>query len=288
MDWDDVRVFLVLLEMRNLYDAGKRLGVDRSTVSRRLTGLERLLGTRLFARTREGLKATAAAEQVRPFAEKMAVDAADFERAARTSEERATGSVRIATTEAIATFLVDRGILATSEQHPDLRIELISSNAPVDLLRGEADMAVRVSPLRHASLRVRRVARLKIGLFASPSYIERRGRPVTPASLRGHDVILPAGELAQLPEALWLEARSGVRVVFRSNSMPALLSAAASGLGIVPLATGWGDLDRRLVRLQLLDDVPSRTIWIVTPPATGTRTAVRVVADRIAGVLARI
>lgn len=282
MEWDDVRLFLALLDVRNLHDAGRRLGVDRSTVSRRLAGLERELGTQLFARTRDGLRPTAAAERVRRFAERMASDAADLEGAARTSDGPVIGIVRVATTEAIATLLIDRGLLSMAEQYPELRVELLGGNAPVDLLRGEADMAVRVSPLRHASLRARRVANLKIGLFASPSYIERRGRPDTPASLRGHDVILPGGELARLPEAVWLEARPEVRVMFRSNSLPALMAAAASGLGIVPVAAGWGDIDRRLVRLQLVDDVPSRTIWVVMTPGSTTRPAVRAVADRVA------
>ncbi len=110
-------------------------------------------------------------------------------------------------------------------EQPQLSIELSSSNQPVDLLRGEADLAVRVSPLRHASLRVRCVARLKIGLFAAPADVARRGRPTTPAALRGHDVLLPGGKLGGLPEARWLAAQPSVRVVFRSNSVPALLSA---------------------------------------------------------------
>jgi len=288
MEWSDVRAFLLLLETGNLRDAGKRLGVDRSTVSRRLSELERALGTRLFARTRDGLKPTAAAGRLRPLAERMANDAAEFEQQARASEARAVGTVRVATTEAIATFLVDRGLLATVEHQPDLRIELIAGNAPVDLLRGDADMAVRVSPLRHESLRVRRVARLPIALFASASYVERRGRPATPSALRGHDVLVPGGDLKQLPEARWLESRPGVRVVFRTNSMPSLLSAAVSGLGIVPVATGWGDSNERLVRLQLIEGVPARTVWVVTPPITATRAAVRAVADRVSNVLSRL
>jgi DNA-binding transcriptional LysR family regulator len=278
---------LVLLEVRNLHDAGARLGVDRSTVSRRLTLLERRLGTRFFARTRDGLRPTAAAERVRPFVEKMAADVADVEQAALSETGEASGVVRVATTEAMATLLVNGGLLALREQHPKLLVELLSSNQPVDLLRGEADVALRVSPLRHASLRVRCVARLKVGLFAAPSYLEGRGRPTTPTALCGHDVIIPAGDLAKLPEARWLAARTGVRVVFRSNSIPALLSAAARGLGVVPLTAAWADLDRRLERFQLIEELPARAVWLVTPSAAGTRVAVRVVADRIAAIFAR-
>ncbi len=286
MSWDDVRMLLIMLEVRNLHDAGKRLGVDRSTVSRRLSGLEEQLGTRLFTRTRDGLRPTAAAERMRPFAAKMAAEAAAVELAAHSSAEPTAGVVRVATTEAIASLLIERDLLGLRDQYPDVVIELSSTNQPVDLLRGDADLAVRVSPLRHASLRVRCVARLKIGLFAAPSYLARRGRPTTPSALRGHDVLVPGGELSRLPEARWLRARPGVRVVFAANSVPALVAATARGLGIAPLTAVLADA--RIERLQLLDEVPMRPIWLATPASATSRPAVRVVADRIAQTFARM
>jgi DNA-binding transcriptional LysR family regulator len=144
MDWDDVRLLLVLLDSGTLHDAGKRLGVDRSTVSRRLALLERHLGARLFVRTRDGLQPTAAAIRIRPFAETMAAQTAGLEQAAQSADRAATGLVRLATTEAIATLLVERGLLSLREQQPGLALELLGGNRPVDLLRGEADLAVRV------------------------------------------------------------------------------------------------------------------------------------------------
>jgi DNA-binding transcriptional LysR family regulator len=288
MQWDDVRLLLVVLDVRNLHDAAQRLGLDRSTVSRRLAGLERRLGTRLFVRTREGLRPTPAAERVGPFAERMAAEAAGLAAAVRSDSDEVVGVVRLATTEAIATLLIDEGLFELRDRHPELALDLSTGNAPIDLLRGEADLAVRVSPLRHASLRVRCVARLKAGLFAAPSYVKRRGRPTTAAGWRGHDVIVPSGDLAQLPEARWLASRPGVRVAFRSNSLPVLRAAAARGLGVVPLTAPWGDRDPQLQRLQLLDDLPKRAIWLVSPPLSATRAAVRVVADRVAAIFARI
>lgn len=112
-NWEDVRMLLVMVEVRNLHEAGQRLGVDRSTVSRRLSGLERQLGTRLFTRTRDGLRPTSAAERIRPFAERMAADATAVEQAAQSGREKTTGVVRVATTEAISTLLVDRSPFIT-------------------------------------------------------------------------------------------------------------------------------------------------------------------------------
>jgi DNA-binding transcriptional LysR family regulator len=288
MKWDDVRVLLTLLDMRNLHEASKRLGIDRSTAARRLSNLERRLGTTLFARTRDGLEPTPAADRVRPYAEKMAADAAALAQAARSDESEVTGVVRVATTEAMAAVLVEHGLLSLHDQHPNLVIEILGGNKPVDLLRGDVDLALRVSALRHASLRVRCVARLKVGLFAAPSYIERHGRPTTPSRLRGHAIVLPTGDLAQLPEARWLEARPGVRIAFRSNSLPTLTSAAARGLGVVPLTVAWGAMDRRLELVQTIDAIPTRAFWLVTPRVGGHRAGVRVVADAIAAIFARL
>jgi len=286
MDWADVHTLLVLLRARTLQQAATLLGVDRTTVGRRVDLLEDRLGAKLFVRTREGVRPTATAERLRPYAERMEIEAASLAQAARAGSKVATGIVRIATTEALSTFLVAEGLLALREQHPDLLIELLGSNRPVDLGRGEADIALRLVPAKEAALRVRCIARLGFGLFAAPSYLHARGLPRTPAGLAGHDVLLPGGELGATPESKWLAARAGVRVVFRSSSFPTLVEAAATGLGIVPLALAWGDRERRLERLMALDQVPRRGVWLVTKPEGALRTEVRVVGDRIAAILA--
>jgi DNA-binding transcriptional LysR family regulator len=153
-----------------------------------------------------------------------------------------------------------------------------------DVARGEADMALRVSPVRGASLRVRCVARSRIGLFASSSYVRARGAVRSPTALRGHDVLLPAGELARLPESRWLASRPGIRVALRSNSMPVLVAAARDGRGVVPLGVGWGDQEAGLERLMVLDKVPERAVWLVTRSDGAARAAIRLVTEFIVAV----
>jgi len=288
VEWDDVRILLAVLRAKNLHEAGVRLGVDASTVSRRLTHLEARLEARLFVRTRDGLKPTVTAERLRPHAESMEASAACLVQATHAGEARTSGVVRLATTEAFARMLVTEGLLDVRTHHPDLVIELLSGNRPVDLARGEADIALRLAALKQPALRARCVAKMGIGLYATEAYLRARGTVRTPAGLRGHDVLLPTGELARLPEARWLAARTSTRVVFRSNSMPALIAAATAGHGLVPLPLGWGDSEPALERALVLDAVPLRKVWLVTHEATRERPAVDVVATEVASILGRI
>lgn len=287
MEWDDVRVLLMLLNSRTLGEAGKRLGVDRSTIGRRVAALENSTGARLFVRTREGLRPTATAERLRPHAEAMERQAIALAHAARADEGAVSGTVRVATTEALAAFLVAEGLLEVRAQYPELVIEIAGGNRPVDLARGEADIAVRMSTIRGADLRVRCVARMSLSLFAAPSYLRARGTPRNLKGLRGHDVVLQSGELAAMPEAKWLAARDDLRVVFRSSSMAALVAAAVAGYGLIALTTPWGARESGLEPVLLLDDLPRRPVWLVTHASARDRSGLRAVCDRIAGVFGR-
>jgi len=287
VQWDDVRIVLALLRAPKLADAAAGLALDASTLSRRLAKLEEEMGTRLFTRTRDGLRPTAVAERMRARAEAMETEAAALAHTMR-ADEPATGTVRLATTESFARLLVASGLLELRASHPDLVIELLGENRPVDLARGEADLAIRTAALRQPTLRARCVGKTGVGLFAAPSYL-RAHRPIRGAgSLRGHDLLLPGGELARLPEARWLASLGDNRVALKSNSMPALLAAAVGGHGIVPLPLGWGDREPGLVRVMSLDAIPERKIWLVTHAAAAERPAVIAVSEHVAGILGRM
>jgi DNA-binding transcriptional LysR family regulator len=284
--WRDLEVLLALLRARTAGEAGERLGVDRTTVSRHIAALEGRLGSALFVRTRDGLRPTPAAERLRPAAERMEREAATIAQLARSGEGEVAGNVRLATTEALASFLVAEGLLAVRDAHPRLTIEILGGNRPVDLRAGEADLALRVVPSKEATLKVRCVARFGVGLFASPSYLALRGRP-RGASLAGHDVVLPSGELGRMPEAAWLAARKGARVAFRSSSMLALFEAVAAGVGVGVFTLPWGGRDPRLELLSAVDVLGRRGVWLVAPPAGSSRPEVRVVGDRVATIMRR-
>jgi DNA-binding transcriptional LysR family regulator len=286
-DWDDVRVFAAVAEAASLGRGAREAGIDRSTASRRITELERRLGARIFLRTRDGLRLSAIGERLYRHAERMAAEATALARSAVDGGGTAKGLVRIATTESLAGMLVRQGLLELRERHPDLEIELLGANRVVDLARGEADLALRVTKVDQPSLRVRRVVTLPFAVFAGESYVRRRGRPSSERELAGHDVLLHAGELRTLPEAKWLESRPGVRVVLRTNSMIALLAATADGAGISVISGSMAESELGLVRLFDLPALPPRSLYLAVHPDAAARVAVRVVADHIAEVVSR-
>jgi len=174
------------------------------------------------------------------------------------------------------------------DEHPDVVVELLAGNRPVDLGRGEADLAIRLAALRQPALRGRCLATMGVALFASPEYVRVRGFVKRPGDLAGHDVLVPAGELAQLPEAKWLARQPGVRVVFRSNCMPALVEVAQRGAGIVPLPVGWGKSERGLDQLLEVESAGKRKIWLVAHDAAAKRPEVRVVSKQIVAIFERV
>lgn len=288
LSWDDARVFLAIARAPTLVLAARTLRLDKSTVSRRLEVLERALGTRLFVRTREGLRPSPVGERLRAPAERIEAEFHALTSVAIASSDEVAGRVRIATTEGLASRLVTGGLLELRVQYPNLELEVLGGNKAVDLSRGEAELAVRLTPTTDPDLVVRVLGRYAISLFASPAYLRARGVPRTPAQLAGHDVLMPCGELEQLPEARWLAARPRVRVAFRSTSLPALIEAAVRGHGVVAVTRPWGEATVGLDHLFEVTAVPARPTWLVVHPDVVKQPAVRVVADRIAAAFAAV
>lgn len=270
-----------MLRAPTLALGAKALGIDKSTASRRIDGLETSLGAKLFVRTREGMRPSAVGERLRGHAERIEAEMLALTSAAVAGGEEIAGRVRIATTEGLAARLVQAGILELRNEHPGLELEVLGGNRPVDLSRGEADLAIRVTPATDPTLTVRVLHKSPIGLYAAPAYLGARGTPKRLSDLSGHDVLLPSAELDVLPEARLLRELPGVIVSFRSSSLPALVEAALRGHGLVPLTEAWGDGTAGLERVLTLSNIPPRPTWLVVHPDVANRPAVRFVMARI-------
>lgn len=188
-DWTLVRSFLAVLEAGSLMAAARRLGSHQPTLSRHIAELESQLGTPLFERTGRGVVPTAAAlalaEPARQMAE--AADALGRRLAARAQATR--GSVRLTTSRIAATWLMPPILAELQEQEPGIAIELVASDAISNLLRREADIAVRMARPHQASLVARKLAELPIVAAAHERYLARAGTPRTPADLLRHRLI---------------------------------------------------------------------------------------------------
>ena len=279
-DWNDFRHFLAIAKAGTFAGAARELGVEHTTVARRLTALEGALGTRLFIRGPDGLTLTAAGRDVVPLAEEIASRAQAIERRVSGEDSRVEGTVRVSVSEALSSYLVKQSA-ALRDRHPGLMVEMLIGNHASDLLRGEADLAIRARPVSEPDLIARKLVCAGWSLYASADYVARRGTPPAPEALCGHDVITFDDSLANTPGGLWFGAHAkGCNVAMRGNSVVAVLNAAICGMGLAVIPCFLGEPEPRLRRLtpRILGE---REIHLVVHPDRARVARIRAVMDFI-------
>jgi DNA-binding transcriptional LysR family regulator len=282
-DWNDLRHAIAVAEHKTLTAAARRLRVSQPTVGRRIAALERTLGVALFLRSARGWIPTAAGIRLVESASILARDLDSLERGAIDDQSALRGLVRIAVTEITAGHLLERALPRLRREHPEILCALKTSNAAADLARGEADVAVRLVKPEGAELAARKLGMLAYALYASEGYLAARGAPRTLASLEGHDVVAPDGELLAGPEARWLgPSLRGASASLRAHSMPALAAAAAAGMGLVVLPTTIGHDHPGLRPVAAVRDLPARPVFLVVHRDARRVARIRAMADAIA------
>lgn len=268
--WDDYRVFLAIYRCNSLTAAAKRLGVSQSTASRRLCELETALDLQLFDRTPGGLLATEVAERLLPHAEVVEQQADAIARLAAGQRAQATGRVRMALPEGLADLALVPRLPELQRKHPGLAIDLVIGPAVVDLVRREADIALRfVRPVR-GDLVAKKLAELELGVFGLPELVAENPAPT---SLRW---ILLEDREGRFPETRWHKVHVSTPPWMYTTSYTTLLAALKAGLGV-------GIISRRgaaaLGLTELKTDLPepaSCPLYLVTHRAL--RKVPRVVA----------
>jgi DNA-binding transcriptional LysR family regulator len=187
--WELYRSFLAVLDEGSLSGAARALGVAQPTVGRHIAALEKSLGIALFTRSQIGLMATEAALSLRTYAESMQSTAAALERAAASQGKGVRGTVRITASDVIGVEVLPPIIARLRDQHPDLAVELVLTDRVQDLLRREADIAVRMLRPRQELLVARRIGQIELGLHAHKRYLARHGAPSNIADLAKHSLI---------------------------------------------------------------------------------------------------
>jgi DNA-binding transcriptional LysR family regulator len=265
--WDDVRIFLAAYRVLSLGMAASRLGVDTSTVSRRLAAFEDQLGVRLFERTREGLLRTRAAEQMFEAAEAMETAHARMSREASDVEASAEGTVRLTVDPGIAESFVVPALPRFRAAHPRIEIELDASPLPRDLGRREADLALRSTRITGADLVATKVSAATWIPVGSPALVGELG------ALSSWDAapwIVWDHGMAGFGPAQWVAKHaSKAAVPLRTSHFASQVAAAVAGLGLALLPAPYLRV-RKLQRARSgkplaasLEQLPSSELWVV-------------------------
>ena len=263
MNWDDLRIFLRVARSGQIAHASSMLGVDATTVSRRIRRLERDLGQTLFEQQRDGQRLTEAGERLLQRAEEVdrsmgRLDEEDIE------GDRQGGVVRVSASEGFGTWFVAHHLRAFAKQHPTIGVDLAATNGFLSPSRRETDVAILLARPRRGPLITRRLADYGLRLFASRRYLEAHDPVESTADLRRHRLIGYIPDLIYAPELDYLdEVGPGLEPHLRSSSINAQYRMAASGNGIAVLPCFIGDADPALARL-LPEVWIRRSFWLVT------------------------
>jgi DNA-binding transcriptional LysR family regulator len=266
-DWNDLRYFLAVARTGSTVAAAKDLGVNQSTVQRRLAALEEAIGRELVERLPVGYRLTSFGEELRPHAEAVETAVAYLDRKIASADTSPSGTVRLTCPEGLGYRLIPRMLDVFHARYPAVRVDLIIADEYLDLAKGEADIALRAGETKDSVLISRKFADTPWAIYASRSYAGRHGVVGGTRDLNRHAMIAFGGHLANISVSKWLRsAAPNAAVTARCNQIIAMLLSVKSGVGIGPLPVHIGDMEDDLVRV--LDPVPeskSSTYLLVHP-----------------------
>ena len=267
-NWSDVRVFLAVVQAGSTLGASRALGMPQPTVARRIDALENALGLDLFERDTRGFRATRdgtrLAEIARPLADAAAAFFATADQLARVTER----VIRISATEAV----FDRSFAGFLEEfqtdHPNVRFSFVPSDARVDLLAGDVDVAIRFGKdVGEPSLIARKFGSATPGIYASKSYAATRALPQSIDEIEGHPMAVYTG--SNVPQGLveWMNERVDPdQIVMRCSDVKSMATAIRMGVGIGPLPRALRGATQDLILCFALPEETGSSGWIVASP----------------------
>jgi DNA-binding transcriptional LysR family regulator len=284
MEWDDFKYFLAVARSGSLTGAAQALKTSAATVGRRITALEGRLGARLFDRAQTGYALTESGEAIRLKAEEVEEAVLSLEREAFGRDLRATGKVRVATAEDIASVIVAPKLPEFRRLHPGIVLEVVSSWEVANLTRREADVAIRTVRPTQGDYVIRQTGVWNCALYVSKPYAH------------AHKIVADVNEMPEVEVISWTEEhrfRGGdwfdkhapnAPVIFAANSRHIHYAACKAGLGAAILPCLTADNDRDLVRLLPPQRVRSVPLWLVAHRDLIRTARVRAVMDFLADI----
>ncbi|MBW9062672.1 LysR family transcriptional regulator [Rhizobium herbae] len=288
--WDFYRTFLTVMKEGSLSAAARDLGLTQPTVGRHIDALEGIIGFQLFIRSPQGLIPTEAALDLKPHAEQLAANAAALLRAATGQGKTVRGTVRISASEVIGIEVLPPMLATLNERHPDLVIELSVSDQVEDLLRQQADIAVRMVAPAQDALITRRIGGIPLGLHAHRRYLDLHGVPEKLDDLRDHRMIGFDRESAFVRAMRKRVPLLGImRPTLKSDSNLAQMAMIRAGCGIGVCQVELARRDPNLVRLLATEfELPLET-FVVMHETMKTTPRCRVTFDALVeGLLAYV
>jgi DNA-binding transcriptional LysR family regulator len=264
INWDDLRFFLAVAERGSLSGASRQLGVNHSTVFRRITQFEHRISVRLFERLPDGYQLTSAGEQMLERAGRVRdeVDALALEVIGQ--DVQPSGVVRITAPDSLAYNFINRYLVSFLASYPLIDIELNVSNRGLDLSRRETDIAVRATPKPPPHLVGRKIFSIGWAFYATPAYLESRGVPESIDDLKDHEIVGPDGPVGRLEAYRWMAKIISSAYRVTGNDLSAIAALGSAGNGIVLLPDD--QINTGMQRLFPPTPAITSDIWILTHP----------------------
>ncbi len=279
-NWDDLRILIAIDDAGTLLGAARAIGVSHSTVYRRLAAIETAFQATLFRRQDNFLVRTETAESILGQARRIRHDIHELARAASNADGKLSGPVQIAGPHAMITGFIARELPAFYRAYPGVRVTLRSELGVDLMLRGEADIGLRISMPVSDRLDIRRVATCQFGLYGDA----RLAAAVRKDLRRGGPLTVPfvdfAADHAEMPESRWLRRLFGdAPPALLANATPILHAAACAGLGVAALPCYVGDQLPGLKHIAIEPPGPTEGLFIVTRREQRSVARVRALVD---------
>lgn len=264
-NWDDYRVFIALAEAGTLAQAGKNLGVQHTTVLRRINALEARLSVRLFERFKSGYVLTAPGERMFETLKHLKDDIYDAERQVLGEDIKLSGTIKISTTDTIGYFWLPEKVKKFKALYPEIILDIDITTRHTNLTKREADIAIPAINRQPDYMIGRELAPMTLKLYAHKDY---DACDIRPENYKNHAFLLPNDDLARLPVNVFIRKHiQEKQIVMVSDKLTGLYHFCCQGLGIAPLPSYVGDNDKNLKAVGVIPQhIQKNAIWILTHP----------------------
>ena len=285
LDWDDFRLVKIIAEANGLAGAAERLGINHSTVFRRLGQMEDNLGVKLFERHRTGYVLTPAGEEMTMLAEQMDENVTTFTRKLAGQAVSPAGELRVTTNDTLLVHLLTHIFARFIKANPELRLDVVLANQALNLSKRDADVAIRATDDPPETLIGRRVATIAWAVYGRAVDFPEPRQPDSMDSRALYDRTWVAlgDNLAGLKAARFVRERvAPENIVYKVNTVLGLAEAVEAGTGIGPLPCFIADAKPNLVRLSDINPEFSAGLWLLTHPDLRQSARVRAFMDFMA------